>query len=106
MDLYDYNRNTREGLHTTSIAGAWMNIVYGFGGLGSDGDRLSLAPCIPQGWRKYAFSLQTGGGLLHVRVEQDRVTLSCEGGPVTLDLYGKPVTVTKAAGSYAMAGRN
>ena len=32
MDLDDYNRNTCEGLHTTSIAGAWMNIVYGFGG--------------------------------------------------------------------------
>ncbi|WMT43393.1 family 65 glycosyl hydrolase [Paenibacillus sp. D2_2] len=31
LDLDNYNRNTREGLHTTSIAAAWMNIVYGFG---------------------------------------------------------------------------
>ena len=106
MDLDDYNRNTREGLHTTSIAGAWMNIVYGFGGLGSDGDRLSLAPCIPQGWKKYTFSLQTGKSVLHVRVNQDQVTLSCEGEPVTLDLYGESITVTAEAGSYAMAGRN
>ena len=32
MDLDDYNCNTCEGIHTTSIAAAWMNIVYGVGG--------------------------------------------------------------------------
>ncbi len=37
IDLDDYNRNTREGLHTTALAAAWMNIVYGYAGLRSDG---------------------------------------------------------------------
>ena len=32
LDLDNYNRNTREGLHITSIALAWINIVYGFAG--------------------------------------------------------------------------
>ena len=50
MDLDNYNRNSGEGLHTTSIAAAWMNIVYGFGGLREDGDMLKLAPSIKKKW--------------------------------------------------------
>ena len=40
LDLDNYNRNTNQGIHTTSIAAAWMNIVYGFGGLRTDGEKL------------------------------------------------------------------
>ena len=40
IDIDDYNRNTHQGLHVTSMAAAWMNIVYGFGGMRSDGDIL------------------------------------------------------------------
>nr|WP_245237624.1 hypothetical protein [Paenibacillus ihuae] len=46
LDLDNYNGNTREGLHTTSIAAAWMNIVSGFGGMRSDGERLSFQPSL------------------------------------------------------------
>lgn len=44
LDLDNYNRNTREGLHITSIAMAWANIVYGFAGLRSDDTMLRFAP--------------------------------------------------------------
>lgn len=101
MDLDDYNRNTREGLHTTSIAGAWMNIVYGFGGLLSDGGRISLAPCIPGGWERYSFSLRIGGSVVRTVTTQDRVTLELVSGtPVKLSLYGKEITVDGKAVSY------
>lgn len=106
MDLDDYNRNTREGLHTTSIAGAWMNIIYGFGGLNSDGDELSLSPCIPQKWKKYTFSLRAKDSIISVEVEQEKLTLRCvEGAPVALRLYDKDITVTDSSVSYAMAGK-
>lgn len=94
MDLDNYNRNTSEGLHTTSIAGAWMNIVYGFGGLRSDTERLTLEPRIPAGWKSYTFSLRCGRSILRVRVDQKEVVISCaEGGPVALSLYGKELLV-------------
>ena len=51
LDLDDYNRNTCEGLHMTSIAAAWMNIVYGFLGLRSDTKELSIAPKLPSNWK-------------------------------------------------------
>lgn len=106
MDLDDYNRNTREGLHTTSIAGAWMNIIYGFGGLNSDGDKLSLAPCIPGSWKKYAFSLKTKDRVLSVEVEQEKLTLRLvEGESVALRLYDRDITVTAQPSSYDLEGK-
>ena len=105
MDLDNYNRNTHEGLHTTSIAGAWMNIVYGFGGLRSDADVLTLSPCIPQAWGKYTFSLCVGGSILRVTVEQETVTLQVvRGDEICLNLYGKDVTAGTEAVSYRREG--
>lgn len=101
MDLDNYNRNTLEGLHTTSIAGAWMNIVYGFGGLISDADILTLCPRIPKGWERYTFSICVGDSVLRVSVTQKEVTLEAvRGAAVKLNLYGREVTVSKQAVSY------
>lgn len=95
MDLDDYNRNTREGLHTTSIAGAWMNIVFGFGGLSMDGDIPALTPRIPRGWKQYAFCLRLGSSILRTIVTQDRVKLELlRGGPVRVRLYGREITIS------------
>lgn len=51
LDLDNYNRNTREGLHITSIVMAWANIVYGFAGLRSDDAQLRFAPRMPERWK-------------------------------------------------------
>ncbi|HEY8390344.1 MAG TPA: glycosyl hydrolase family 65 protein [Clostridia bacterium] len=57
MDLDDFNRNTLEGLHMTSIAAAWMNIVYGYGGLRSDSNKITICPKIPEIWSQYSFKI-------------------------------------------------
>lgn len=104
MDLDDYNRNACEGLHTTSIAGAWMNIVYGFGGLRSDGAVLELSPSIPESWNGYAFSLRTGGGTLRIRVTAETASLSFDGpAPLPIRLYGQEVTVTAEISDFPIA---
>lgn len=93
MDLDNYNRNTNEGIHTTSIAAAWMNIVYGFGGLRSDGEGLALNPTIPAEWSSYSFRLRCGSDVLVIRVEADAVTIKTAGGnDVSILLYGEEVT--------------
>jgi maltose phosphorylase len=92
LDLDDYNRNAEEGLHLTSIAAAWMNIVYGFGGLRSDGACLSLAPQIPAIWKRYAFKINYRGKNIRVEVTKDEVKLSSDDEkPATLLLYGKEI---------------
>lgn len=96
LDLDNYNRNTHEGLHITSIAGSWMNIVYGFGGLRSDGGILKLAPSIPAGWAAFSFRLKHLGRTLSVRVTQREVTLSCDAPGMELDVYGEKHTLGEA----------
>lgn len=76
MDIDDYNRNTKEGLHLTSIAAAWVNIVYGFGGLRSDGDVLKLAPTCPKTWMSYSFTIHYFGSTINVHVTKDKITLT------------------------------
>lgn len=95
MDLDNYNRNSSEGLHTTSIAAAWMNIVYGFGGLRSDGDVLALCPTIPEKWDSYRFRIVYRGEILCVHVERGRVSLhTVNGGSMSLLFYDNPIVVT------------
>ena len=83
MDLDNYNRNTGEGLHTTSIAAAWMNIVYGFGGLRTDGDKLVLNPSIPANWKGYSFRICYEDDVILVEVKKERVLIS--------NLYNKKI---------------
>ena len=92
MDLDNYNRNAAEGLHTTSIAAAWMNIVYGFGGFRCDGEKLILAPMLPLQWAEYEFGILYRNVHIRVRVSKAEVTLySCDHVKETIPLliYGR-----------------
>ncbi|MGC6768374.1 glycoside hydrolase family 65 protein [Enterococcus sp. LJL51] len=98
MDLDNYNRNTNEGLHTTSIAAAWMNIVYGFGGLRSDGSQLVLNPILPVQWTGYSFRIQYNGSIIEVAVADKQATLrTVAGKPVTMTVYGQERTIAEAS---------
>ncbi|MFF2481389.1 glycoside hydrolase family 65 protein [Paenibacillus sp. NPDC058071] len=95
LDLDNYNRNTREGLHTTSIAAAWMNIVYGFGGMRSDGDHLVLRPTIPARWDSYSFPISYKESKLIVEVNKQRASIKAVSGKaIELTIYGQTHTVT------------
>lgn len=97
LDLDNYNRNTREGLHTTSIAAAWMNIVYGFGGMRSDGEKLVFHPSIPDHWERYSFQVFYQGTRLMVEVNQEHAILRVADGPdVEILIYGRDYLVTAA----------
>ena len=107
MDLDNYNRNSGEGLHTTSIAAAWMNIVYGFGGLRSDAETLTLRPTIPEKWDSYRFRIVYRGEILCVHVEKGRVSLqTVNGGSRALLFYDEPITVTGEEQWFAIPKNN
>lgn len=94
LDLDDYNRNTCEGLHTTSIAAAWLNIVYGFGGVRSDGEYLTINPTIPNIWQEYSFNINYKNNNLHVKVSRGKVTITVSGGAVQAVVCGKLRTLS------------
>lgn len=101
MDLDNYNRNTREGIHTTSIAAAWMNIVYGFGGLRSDGDMLVISPTIPKDWSGYSFRISYKNEIVEVKVSQQEVFMKTIGnGLVEIKVYGKNQLINNEGYTY------
>ncbi|MHB8131056.1 MAG: glycosyl hydrolase family 65 protein, partial [Mobilitalea sp.] len=96
MDLDNYNRNTTEGLHTTSIAAAWMNIVYGFGGMRSDQEQLSFSPSIPGDWNGYSFRIHYQNDVIQVEIEKDHATFyTVNGSEIAVTIYGQPIVLQK-----------
>ena len=86
----NYNRNTNEGIHMTSIAAAWMNVVYGYGGMRSDGEELVFNPSIPAHWHGYSFKIVYRGSILKVSVTQDSSRIELvEGAPVSVIVAGQ-----------------
>ncbi|KWX79088.1 maltose phosphorylase [Paenibacillus riograndensis] len=94
LDLDNYNNDTEDGCHTTSMAGTWMSIVHGFGGLRVQADRLILNPSNPGHWTAYSFKIMFRGSRLKVSVTDVQVTVVNETDiPASITIYGKDYTV-------------
>jgi len=72
LDLDDYNHEVHEGLHITSMAGTWLSIVQGFGGMRNFHDKLSFNPQIPEQWESYSFKLNYRGATIKVEKSQNQ----------------------------------
>jgi len=106
LDLDNYNRNSHSGLHITSMAASWLNVVYGFGGMRSDGRRLSFNPSLPATWKAFTFQVIYRGSVLSVRVTREEVMLRIvSGSAFSVDVFDKTVRVTKAGISLPMPAR-
>ncbi|OBK45373.1 glycoside hydrolase family 65 protein [Mycobacterium sp. 1081908.1] len=81
IDLRDLHHNTRDGLHMASLAGAWMTLVVGFGGLRDDEGILSLDPALPDGISRLRFRLRWRDFRLTVDVNHSEVTYTVHDGP-------------------------
>ncbi len=94
LDLDDYNKEVEEGLHITSMAGTWMSIVEGFGGLRVKNDTLSFTPKIPKEWQGYSFNVNFRNRILKVKVSKGKTSFALEGDQeLTIHVDGKEVTV-------------
>jgi maltose phosphorylase len=75
LDLDDYNNDTEDGCHTTSMAGTWMSVVEGFGGMRVRDGQLVFNPFLPGKWKSFSFKVGFRGALLNVKVSQDGVQI-------------------------------
>ena len=78
LDLDDYNNDTEDGLHVTSMGGSWMTVVKGFGGLRIKDDKISLNPFIPKNWNLYSFKIRFRGVLLEITVDKSKVKVTSD----------------------------
>jgi maltose phosphorylase len=94
MDLDNYNRNTDQGLHVTSAAGVWASMIFGFGGMRTDGDVLGFRPTIPTPWKSYRFRVCYQGAVIEAWVNCKQVEFRViSGSPLTIRVYGKKYMV-------------
>ncbi len=95
LDLDDYNNDTEDGCHITSMAGTWLAVVKGFGGLRVTNDgQLVLAPYCPDNWQSLAFTIRFRGALLQVTTTQTDVTVqNFSAQPITIQVNGQTVTI-------------
>ena len=75
LDLDDYNNEVEDGLHITSMAGTWLAIVQGFGGMRVKEDKLYFNPQIPEKWNAFAFNILFRGNQLNIRIEKKRTII-------------------------------
>ncbi|MDG4833752.1 glycoside hydrolase family 65 protein [Solwaraspora sp. WMMD1047] len=100
MDLHDINRNTRDGVHVASLAGAWIALVAGLGGLRDHDAVLSFAPRLPSRINRLEFALMWHGLRLRVDVRRDESTYTLRNGgaesSIEIRHHGEVAVVTAA----------
>jgi maltose phosphorylase len=75
LDLDDYNNEVGDGLHITSMAGTWLAIVEGFGGMRILDNKVKISPLIPEQWTSYSFHARFRGILFEVKVNHKDITV-------------------------------
>jgi len=100
VDLDDLHGNTSHGVHMAAMAGSWLGLAQGFGGLRVRDGGLAFAPMLPPGWSSYGFSLQWRGRTLRIEVSEAGADYTLARGEA-LTLQHETVAFTLAPGERA-----
>ncbi|MBF0779658.1 MULTISPECIES: glycoside hydrolase family 65 protein [unclassified Granulicatella] len=94
LDLDNYNNDTEDGLHITSMSGSWLSIVQGFAGMRVYHGKLIFNPFVPKQWEGYTFKINFRERLLSVHVTKEEAV-------VTL-ISGESLTIQIAQHMYQL----
>jgi maltose phosphorylase len=76
LDLDDYNHEVDEGLHITSMAGTWLSVVQGFGGMRNFDNKLVFNPIIPKQWKSFSFKINYRDTILRIYKSHSETKIS------------------------------
>lgn len=98
LDLDDYNNDTEEGLHITSMAGTWLSVVQGFGGMRVKNNQLSLEPFLPEQWQGFSFRVGFRGSSLNISIKGNNIEIeNLSKKSMTVLVYGKVVKLSASS---------
>lgn len=75
LDLDDYNNDTEDGLHITSMAGTWMSVVEGFAGMRVRGNSVYFSPMLPKQWDSYSFMMNFRDIVFQVEISTEGIKI-------------------------------
>jgi alpha,alpha-trehalose phosphorylase len=88
------NGNAKDGLHTAAMAGSWMAVVNGFGGMRLVSGELSFKPVLPPPWSSCRFKVMYRGQLLEVFFDREQVVYTLrEGEGLVIRHEGEPMSI-------------
>ena len=96
LDLDDYNNEVSDGLHITSMAGTWLAIVEGFGGMRILDGKIHFKPLIPDKWKYYSFKVRFRNRLIEVKVTKNEIVIS--------NLSEKPINLVISGQDHLVEG--
>jgi maltose phosphorylase len=98
LDLDDYNKEVCDGLHITSMAGSWLAIVEGFGGMRILENKIKLTPLIPEEWKSYSFHARFRGILFEVKISANETLVR--------NLSDKKLELVIGEKEYSVSGKS
>ncbi|MCC0673604.1 glycoside hydrolase family 65 protein [Clostridioides sp. ES-S-0145-01] len=97
LDLDNYNNDTNDGLHITSMSGSWLSIIHGFAGMRTWNETLSFEPKLPQEWNNYSFNINYRDNNIHVDVYSNLIKIeNLKGKPIKIIVYGEEYVLEKS----------
>lgn len=104
LDLDNLNFNAHEGLHISSMAGSWLSIIAGFGGMVYSGEKLEFSPVLPAKWNSYSFKINYCQSVLRLSVNNTSVEYQkISGADVAAKMYDEEVTFTNDKKTIALS---
>jgi alpha,alpha-trehalose phosphorylase len=95
VDLDDLQHNTRNGLHIASLAGTWIALVAGLGGMRTYDGSLSFAPRLPDGITRLTFHMMFRNRRLRIEVTNQEATYRLlSGSPLKTWHHGQEITLS------------
>ena len=89
-DTRDSHRNTKDGLHTASLGGAYLTVLLGFAGCRAGSGGLEMAPVIPRALAGYTLPIRYRGRVMRLTGSQKGFALKLVSGePLTVKWYGE-----------------
>jgi alpha,alpha-trehalose phosphorylase len=96
IDLRDVEHNTSDGVHMASLAGAWMALVAGFGGMRAGVGQLAFSPRLPGGIAQLRFRLRYRGRKLRITITPGHARYELlDGEPMDVVHHGKEFELGK-----------
>jgi beta-phosphoglucomutase len=98
VDLDDLHANTGHGAHIAAMAGSWLALAWGFGGLRVNRDldlaRLDFDPIVPASWQSYRFGVVWQGRRISLSVDAGGVRyVLAEGAALEILHAGEALTL-------------